>query len=208
MARYTGPVCRLCRREGLKLYLKGDRCYSDKCALERRPTQPGQHGKIKSKLSDYGIRLREKQKVRRIYGITEKQFRNYFKLADKMQGITGHNLLFLLERRLDNIVYRLGFADSRAQARQLVRHGFFKVNGRKVDIPSYLCKKGDVITLARTDKIPPVITQALEAVVRRGVPDWLELIPEEYKGIVKNNPERNHINYPINEQLIVEFYSR
>lgn len=208
MARYSGPVCRLCRREGMKLFLKGDRCYSDKCAVEKRPTIPGQHGKLKPKQSDYGIRLREKQRLRKIYGINEKQFRNYFFLADKMQGITGHNLFSLLERRLDNVVYRLGFADSRSQARQLVRHAFFQVNGKKVNIPSYIVKKGDIINLASKEDIPVVITQSLEAVVRRGVPEWLELNVEEYKGVIRQNPERLHISYPIQEQFIVEFYSK
>ncbi len=208
MARYTGPRCRLCRREGTKLFLKGDRCYSDKCAFERRSYAPGQHGQARIKVSDYGIRLREKQRVRRMYGIQEKQFRRYFDWADRQKGVTGTNLLVLLERRLDNIVYRLGFADSRSQARQLVIHRHFLVNGRMVNIPSYLVRVGDVIEVAEKSKDILPIKTAQEALARRGVPEWLELDSEKLKGTVKSFPERSHITMPIQEQLIVEFYSK
>ncbi len=210
MARYTGPRCRLCRREGMKLFLKGERCYTDKCAFERRSYPPGQHGQaqMRAKRSDYGIRLREKQKVKRIYGVSEKQFKKYFDRADRMRGQTGHNLLQLLERRLDNVVYRLGFASSRAQARQMVVHGLFKVNGRTVDIPSYLVRPGEVIELKEKYRQNPYIQENLEAVVRRGVPQWLELDAENFKGTVKALPTREDVTMPIQEQLIVEFYSR
>ncbi len=208
MARYTGPRCRLCRREGSKLFLKGDRCFSEKCAFERRSYAPGQHGKGRIKVSDYGIRLREKQRVRRIYGIKESQFRRYFEIADRQKGVTGTNLLVLLERRLDNVVYRLGFADSRSQARQLVKHGHFLVNGRRVDIPSYQVRVGDEIVVREKSKDLVPIVQAIEAVARRGVPDWLELDAENKKGVVRAMPERSHITMPIQEQYIVEFYSK
>jgi small subunit ribosomal protein S4 len=192
----------------MKLYLKGDRCYSDKCAYERRNYAPGQHGKLRSKLSDYGLRLREKQKLRRIYGLTEKQFKLYFKEADRQKGVTGTNFLILLERRLDNTVYRLGFAQSRAQARQLVRHGHFLVNGKAVDIPSYLLKPGDVISVVEKSRGLAVINEALEALPRRGVPPWLELRKEQYEGVFKTFPTREEIDIPVQEQLIVEFYSK
>jgi len=210
VARYTGPKCRLCRREGMKLFLKGERCYTDKCPFERRSYPPGQHGpqQLRTKLSDYGIRLREKQKVKRIYGISEKQMRRYYEIATKMPGQAGHNLLQLLERRLDNVVYRLGFAVSRAQARQYVNHGFFKVNGRNVDIPSYLVKPGDVIELKEKYRNNPQIIESLETVVRKGIPSWLELDAENFKGIVKNLPTREDITMPIQESYIIEFYSR
>ena len=210
MARYTGPKCRLCRREGMKLFLKGERCYTDKCPFERRSYPPGQHGpqQLRTKLSDYGIRLREKQKVKRIYGISEKQMRRYYEMATKMSGQAGHNLLQLLERRLDNVVYRLGFAVSRAQARQYVNHGFFKVNGRNVDIPSYLVKPGDIIELKEKYRNNPQIIESLETVVRKGIPSWLELDAENFKGIVKNLPTREDITMPIQESYIIEFYSR
>jgi len=208
VARYTGPRCRLCRREGSKLFLKGDRCFSEKCAFERRSYAPGQHGKGRIKVSDYGIRLREKQRVRRIYGVKESQFRRYFEIADRQKGVTGTNLLVLLERRLDNVVYRLGFADSRSQARQLVKHGHFLVNGRRVDIPSYQVRVGDEIVVREKSKDLVPIVQAIEAVARRGVPDWLELDAENKKGVVKAMPERSHITMPIQEQYIVEFYSK
>ncbi|MCU4138735.1 MAG: Ribosomal protein S4 or related protein [Thermodesulfobacteria bacterium] len=210
MARYTGPKCRLCRREGMKLFLKGERCYTDKCPFERRSYPPGQHGpqQLRTKLSDYGIRLREKQKVKRIYGISEKQMRRYYEMATKMPGQAGHNLLQLLERRLDNVVYRLGFAVSRAQARQYVNHGFFKVNGRNVDIPSYLVKPGDIIELKEKYRNNPQIVESLETVVRKGIPSWLELDAENFKGIVKNLPTREDITMPIQESYIIEFYSR
>ena len=210
MARYTGPKCRLCRREGMKLFLKGERCYTDKCPFERRSYPPGQHGpqQLRTKLSDYGVRLREKQKVKRIYGISEKQMRRYYEMATKMPGQAGHNLLQLLERRLDNVVYRLGFAVSRAQARQYVNHGFFKVNGRNVDIPSYLVKPGDIIELKEKYRNNPQIVESLETVVRKGIPSWLELDAENFKGIVKNLPTREDITMPIQESYIIEFYSR
>ncbi len=208
MARYTGPVCRLCRRENMKLYLKGERCYSDKCAYERRSYAPGQHGRLRSKMSDYGIRLREKQKLKRMYGLCEKQFKRYFKEADRQKGVTGTNFLILLERRLDNTVYRLGFAQSRAQARQLVRHGHILVNGKRVDIPSYLLKPGDVISVREKSRQLALINEALEAVPRRGVPPWLELRKEEYEGVFKSYPTREEMNIPVQEQLIVEFYSK
>ncbi len=208
MARYTGPKCRLCRREGTKLFLRGDRCYTDKCAYERRPYAPGQHGRRRKKSSNYEIQLREKQKVRRLYGILEKQFRKYFEIAEAKKGVTGTNLLRILELRLDNVVYRLGFANSRNQARQLVKHGHFLVNGRKVDIPSYQVKVNDVIEVREKSRKIPIIQEAQEVVARRGVPQWLELDAANFKGIVKALPEREDITFPINENLIVELYSK
>lgn len=208
MARYTGPSCRLCRREGSELFLKGERCYTDKCAIKRRSYPPGQHGQGRIKVSDYGVQLREKQKVRRIYGILENQFRGYFESADRMKGVTGENLLFLLERRLDNVVYRLGFATSRDEARQLVRHSHFTLNGRKANIPSIQVKAGDVIQLREKSRKITVITESLEAVVRRGIPQWLELDKDAFKGTVKTSPVREDITMPIQEQLIVELYSK
>ncbi len=208
MARYTGPKCRLCRREGIKLFLKGDRCYTDKCALERRPYAPGQHGRARRKASDYLLQLREKQKVKRLYGVMEKQFRRYFEKAERQRGATGTNLLRLLELRLDNVVYRLGFANSRSQARQLVRHGHFLVNGKKVNIPSYLVKVNDVIEVNEKSREIPVIKEAQEVVDRRGIPGWLELDAANFKGVVKALPERDDITFPISENLIVELYSK
>lgn len=208
MARYTGPRCRLCRREGSKLFLKGDRCFSEKCAFERKSYAPGSHGQGRIKVSDYGIRLREKQRVRRMYGVNESQFRRYFDMADRQKGVTGTNLLVLLENRLDNVVYRLGFTESRVQARQLVKHGHFLVNGRKVDIPSFQVKVGDEITLREKSRDIVPVVQALEVVARRGIPDWLELDADNKKGTVKSIPERSHITMPIQEQFIVEFYSK
>ncbi|OIP88212.1 MAG: 30S ribosomal protein S4 [Syntrophobacteraceae bacterium CG2_30_61_12] len=208
MARYTGSVCRLCRRENLKLYLKGDRCYSDKCAVERRAYPPGQHGQGRKKFSNYGIQLREKQKIRRMYGLLEKQYKNYFKDADQSKGVTGTNFLVLLEKRLDNTVYRLGFAGSRSQARQLVRHKHFEVNGRRVDIPSYLLRPGDVITVREKSRAIEAITDALEALPRRGLPSWLELEKDQFKGVFKALPTREDMNLPVQEQLVVEFYSK
>ena len=209
MARDTGPVCRICRREGYKLYLKGERCFTDKCAVDRRNYPPGQHGHFRSKPSDYGLRLREKQKVKKIYGVLETQFKHYFEQADRMKGITGYNLLLLLERRLDNIVYRMGFALSRRQARQLVRHGHFLVNGRKVNIPSYLVKVGDVIEVREKSRNLEVIKKALETTeARGGVPRWLELDKDNFRGVVADLPKREELTMPIQEQLIVEFYSR
>lgn len=208
MARYIGSVCRLCRRENLKLFLKGDRCYSDKCAYDRRNYAPGQHGQRRSKLSDYGIQLREKQKVKRMYGLLEKQFHSYFKKAERQRGITGTSLLVLLERRLDNVVYRLGFANSRIQARLLARHGHFTVNGRKVNIPSYLVKVGDVIEVKEKKRTISLFAEALGAVERRGVTKWLELDKDNFRGEVKAFPTREELTMPIQEQLIVELYSK
>jgi len=208
VARYTGPVCRLCRREGLKLFLKGERCYTDKCAIERRNYPPGEHGQGRPKFSEYSIQLREKQKLRRIYGVLEAQFRRYFTMADRSKGVTGENLLQLLERRLDNIVYRLGFANSRSEARQLVRHGHFLVNGRKVDVPSYLVKTGDSVTVREKSRKVARIQEALELAQRRGIPEWLEMTAEEFAGRVKAYPTRNDLTMPINEKLVVELYSK
>ncbi len=208
MARYTKSLCRICRRENLKLFLKGERCYTEKCAFERRNYPPGQHGQERKKFSEYGAQLREKQKVKRIYGVLENQFRNIFKEADRRKGITGENLLSLLERRLDNTVYRLGFANSRNEARQLVRHNHFLVNQVKVNIPSYLVKPGDVIEVRDKSKKVLRIVDALEGVARRGVPQWLELNKEEMKGSVKTLPTREDITLPIQEKLIVELYSK
>ena len=208
MARYLGPSCRLCRREGLQLYLKGDRCYTDKCAIERRHYPPGQHGQRRTKISDYGSQLREKQKVKRIYGVLEKQFRGYFEKAERQKGVTGTNLLVLLERRLDNVVYRLGFANSRAQARLMVRHGLVAVNGRKVSISSFLVKKGDVVQVVEKSRNKPVIRDALEAVARRGLPAWVDLSKEEALGRIMMLPTREDITMPIQEHLIVELYSK
>ncbi|MCX7779965.1 MAG: 30S ribosomal protein S4 [Negativicutes bacterium] len=210
MARYTGPVCRQCRREGGKLYLKGDKCYTDKCPFSRRGYAPGQHGQgqARKKLSEYGIQLREKQKARRIYGILEKQFRSYFEKADRQKGITGENLLVLLERRLDNVVFRLGFGASRTQARQLVRHGHFTVNGHRVDIPSYLVKPGDVIQVKEKSKESPIIKEMAEGLATKTVPAWLEMSPQELSGKVLRYPTREEIDIPIQEHLIVELYSR
>lgn len=208
MARYTGPSCRLCRRENTELFLKGERCYTDKCAIKRRNYPPGQHGQGRPKVSNYGIQLREKQKVRRIYGVLEKQFRGYFEEADRMKGVTGENLLSLLERRLDNVVYRLGFASSRTEARILVRHNHFTVNGRKANIPSIQLKAGDVVELKEKSRKIACINESLDAVVRRGVPQWLELDKDGFKGAVKLLPVREDITMPIQEQLIVELYSK
>ena len=208
MARYTKTNCRLCRRENLKLFLKGERCYTEKCAYDRRNYPPGQHGQARKKFSDYGTQLREKQKVKRIYGILENQFRNIFKEADRQKGITGETLLALLERRLDNIVYRLGFANSRDEARQLVRHKHFLVNQSKVNIPSYLVKPGDVVELREKSKKVVRILEALEGVARRGVPQWLELDKDQMKGSMKGLPSREDITLPIQEKLIVELYSK
>jgi small subunit ribosomal protein S4 len=192
----------------MKLYLKGDRCYSDKCAVERRNFPPGQHGQNRGKLSDYGLQLREKQKIKRMYGLMEKQFKTYFKEADRQKGVTGTNFLVLLERRLDNTVYRLGFASSRDQARQLVRHNHFLVNGRKVNIPSYLLRPGDRVSVRENCRNVAVINEALEAVPRRGVPAWLELDKANFEGIFKTMPTREEMNLPVQEQLVVEFYSK
>ncbi|MBW3671245.1 MAG: 30S ribosomal protein S4 [Acidobacteria bacterium] len=208
MARYTGPVCRLCRREGMKLFLKGDRCFKDKCAIEKRAYPPGQHGRRRTKILGYGLQLREKQKVKRIYGILERQFRLYFREAARRKGVTGENLLRQLELRLDNISYSLGFASSRPQARQLVRHGHVSVNGRKVNIPSFQVRKGDVIEVREKSRKNEQIRRSIETASGRGVPMWLELKPEEFQGTVMELPNREDIRLPIQEQLIVELYSK
>ena len=209
MARYTGAVCRLCRREDMKLFLKGERCYTDKCGYERRSYPPGQHGQARRrKRSDYGEQLREKQKVKRIYGIAERQFRGYYYKASRMKGVTGDNLIQLLERRLDNAVYRMGFASDHAEARQLVRHGHFKVNGRRVNIPSYLVRPNDVVEVQDSSRAVTRIVEALGAVERRGVPRWMELDKDGFKATVKSMPARDDVTLPIREQLIVELYSK
>ena len=209
MARYTGASCRRCRRESLKLFLKGDRCYSDKCSIERRAYVPGQHGQQRfRKMSDYAVQLREKQKVKRIYGMLEGQFRRYFGMADMAKGVTGENLLNLLERRLDNTLYRLGFAGSRSHARQIVRHKHILVNGKKVNVPSYFVAAGDVISVQEKSRKHAEIIENLHAVERRGVPSWLELDKDNFQGTVKALPERQDITMPIQEQLIVELYSK
>lgn len=208
MARYTGPTCRLCRRERTELYLKGDRCYTDKCGVRRRNYPPGQHGQGRGKISDYGLQLREKQKVKRMYGLMEDQFRSYFEEAERLKGVTGTNLLVLLECRLDNVVYRLGFANSRAQARQLVKHNHILVNGQKVNIPSYLVKTGDVIQVTEKSRNLAQIRDALEAAARRGCPAWLEVDKDAARGRVSLMPTREDITLPIQEHLIVELYSK
>jgi len=208
VARNLGPVCRLCRREGLKLFLKGERCFSDKCAIERRNYPPGAHGQARTRFSEFAIRLREKQKVKRIYGLLEKQFARYFELAERMPGITGENLLALLERRLDNVVYKLGFASSLAQGRQLARHGFFQVNGKTVTVPSYLLEVGDVVSINEKTRQKKVIVEAIEMAQRRGVPPWLALEREQFCGTFKALPARADLTMPISEKLIVEHYSR
>ncbi len=208
MARNLGPVCRLCRREGLKLFLKGERCYSDKCAIERRNYPPGAHGQARTRFSEFAIRLREKQKVKRIYRLLEKQFAHYFEVAERMPGITGESLLVLLERRLDNVIYRLGFASSLSQARQLVRHGHFEVNGRKVTIPSYLVAVGQMVSITEKSRTKKVIVEALEMAQRRGVPPWIALERDQFRGSLRSYPARTDLTMPISEKLIVEHYSR
>ena len=208
MSRYTGPVCRLCRAEGAKLFLKGDRCYTEKCGLTKRNSKPGQHGTRRGKMSEYGIRLREKQKLRRFYGINETQFSTIYKRATGMTGQTGHNFLQLLERRLDNVVYRLGLGVSRSQARQLIFHGHFTVNGRKLDIPSALLKVGDVVAVAEGSRDVPTIKENAEASASRSIPAWLEFNPEAMSGSLVAVPVREQIDVPVNEQLVVEFYAR
>lgn len=208
MARYRGSVCRLCRREGLKLFLKGERCYSDKCAIERRNYPPGAHGQARIKFTNYGIQLREKQKMKRMYGLLEKQFRGYFHVADMKKGVTGENLLQLLEQRLDNVVFRLGFASSRAEARQLVRHNHIRINGKKANVPSMQVKVGDVVSVNDKSRKITRVSDALEAVERRAVPAWLELNKDAFAGTVKATPARGDVTMPINEQLVVELYSK
>lgn len=207
MGRYTGPVCRLCRREGMKLYLKGDRCYSDKCAIDRRSYVPGQHGQGRKKVSGYGIQLREKQKAKRYYGVMESQFRKYFNIAERTKGVTGENLLSILESRLDNLVYRIGLGESRKEARQLVKHGHFLVNGRKVDIPSYLVKVGDVVEVKEKSRASEKFKELAEN-NQRVAPDWLEADLEKMRARVVGVPKKEHIDIPIEEHLIVELYSR
>ena len=209
MARYTGPVCKLCRREGVKLYLKGDRCYSPKCAIEKRPYAPGQHGqRRKGRPSDYSIRLREKQKLRRIYGIGEKQFRNLFSEAARRQGVTGNNFLGLLESRLDSLVYRLGLASSHSQARQLVAHGHFTVNGKAIDVPSAIVKPGSTIAVSGNSKKTSLILENVESNRRRKLSPWLSFNPETLSGQYLRLPAREDLALPVNEQFVIEYYSR
>jgi small subunit ribosomal protein S4 len=208
VARYRESVCRLCRREAMKLFLKGDRCFTNKCAIERRNFPPGQHGKRRSKILGYGIQLREKQKLKRFYGVLEGQFRLTFEAAERMRGITGENLLSLLERRLDNVVHRLGFSGSRAQARQLVRHGHVRVNGKKVNVPSYVVVAGAVVSVKEKSKANPLIAGAVETAKGRGVPAWLELNASEFQGKVLALPKREDVALQVNEKLIVELYSK
>ncbi len=209
MARYTDSVCRLCRREGMKLFLKGDRCYGAKCAVTKRHTPPGQHGQARTrKQSEYGVQLREKQKCRRTYGVLESQFRKYFEMASNMRGVTGENMLSLLERRLDNVVYRLNLGESRAMARQLVLHGHIRVNGNKVDIASYLLKVGDVITVRESSRDIPVFKALREQGAGKPIPKWLEMNAETLTGKVIALPQRDDVDLTIEEHLIVEFYSR
>ena len=208
MARNIDSVCRMCRREGMKLFLKGERCFTDKCAIERRNYPPGQHGQGRHKFSEYSIQLREKQKVKRMYGVLEGQFRRYFTIAERTRGITGEILLQLLERRFDNMIYRMGFATSRAEARQLVRHGHFLVNGRKVNIPSALLKAGDVVTVRERSRTVMRLVEALAQAEHRGAPEWVEVNREGFTARVKALPTRAELTMPINEKLIVELYSK
>lgn len=208
MARYTGAVCRLCRREGQKLFLKGERCYSDKCSVARRSYVPGQHGQGRKKTSEYGLQLRAKQRARRYYGILESQFHHYFEMAERKQGMTGTNLLRILESRLDNFVYRAGFASSRNEARQLVTHGHFEVNGHKTNIPSYLLKAGDVVVVTETSRSSDKIKAVVEANSARPNPKWMDVSRDSMQAKVINLPEREDIDAPVEEQLIVEFYSK
>ncbi|HHL40947.1 MAG TPA: 30S ribosomal protein S4 [Deltaproteobacteria bacterium] len=208
MARHLGSVCKICRREGMKLFMKGDRCYTDKCSFERRSYGPGQHGQSRSKVSEYALQLREKQKVKRMYGLMETQFRNTFARADRTRGVTGDILVRLLESRLDNVVYRLGLASSRREARMLVTQGHFLVNGRRVNIPSYCVKENDTIELARKSRNVKRFAENLKAVDRRGVPEWLSLDRQNFRGTVTRSPRRDDVTIPIQEQLIVELYSK
>jgi small subunit ribosomal protein S4 len=209
LARYTDSSCRLCRRENLKLFLKGDRCYSEKCSFERRGYAPGDHGQAhKKQRSDYGVQLREKQKLKRLYGLLEKQFRGYFEKADQQKGITGTNLLVFLERRMDNMIFRMGLANSRVEARQLISHGHFLINGKPVNIPSYLLKAGDEISVKEGSRKITRVLEAMETVARRGVPHWLELDKENFKASLKLLPVREDLTMPVQEQLVVELYSK
>ncbi|MBE6688171.1 MAG: 30S ribosomal protein S4 [Ruminococcaceae bacterium] len=208
MAKYTGPACRQCRREGVKLFLKGDRCFSDKCAITRRSTVPGQHGAGRKTVKEYGLQLREKQKAKRYYGILEKQFRNYYDKASRQEGKAGENLLTMIEKRLDNVVYRLGFADSRREARQFVLHGHFTLNGKKVNIPSLIVKPGDVISIKDTSRAKPRIKEILEGVEATNTPKWIELDKTNFVAKIAQNPQRDDIDFPFEENLIVELYSK
>ncbi|HSB70787.1 MAG TPA: 30S ribosomal protein S4 [Candidatus Methylomirabilis sp.] len=208
MARHIDPVCKLCRREGMKLFLKGDRCFSQKCAIEKRNYPPGEHGQRRSKPSEYGLQLREKQKMKRIYGVLETQFRTYFEMAERQKGVTGENLVRLLEQRLDNVVHRLGFAASRAQARTLVRHGHFRVNGRRVTIPSVLLRAGDVVEAQPQSRDLDVLKFALEGARKRRVPSWLELDAANFTGRVLTLPSKEEMAIPVQEQLVVALYSK
>lgn len=208
MAKYTEAKCRICRREGCQLFLKGERCFTDKCSLKRRPYAPGQHGRARKKISDYAVQLREKQKTRRAYGVLERQFRGYFEKAEQRKGVTGSNLLEILERRLDNVIFKLGFASSRDQARQMIRHGLFTLNGAKVDIPSLQVKVGDVIEIPEKNRKIPIFAQLAETGSMRSVPSWLEAEAANFKGSVKALPQREDIQFPVNEHLIVELYSK
>lgn len=208
MARNTGPRCRQCRRENMKLFLKGERCFTDSCAFDRRQYAPGQHGQGRTKFSSYGEQLREKQKVKRMYGVLEKQFRTYYHKASQKKGVTGENLIKTLESRLDNMLFRLGFSSSRSEGRQLIKHGHFLINGKKVDVPSYLLKADDVISVRERSRKVERIKQAMETAKQRGIPRWLELNIEQFEGKVIAVPERDEITTPIKEQLIVELYSK
>jgi small subunit ribosomal protein S4 len=208
MARYTGPVCRICRRENQKLFLKSDRCLTEKCAFERRGYPPGQHGHGRIKFSEYALQLREKQKLKRLYGLVEKQFRSYFERAERMKGVTGSNLLSLLERRLDNVAYRVGFAGSRTQARLVVRHGHILVNGKRVNIPSFLVKKGDTVTLGEKSQKITTILASLEGAKNREAPQWLDLDRATFKATVKDLPARDDVTIPVEERMVVELYSK
>jgi len=208
MARYRDSYCSKCRSGAMKLFLKGDRCFTDKCSFERRQYAPGQHGQRRRKISEYGSQLREKQRAKQMYGVLEKQFRRYFHMADRMKGVTGDNLLVLLERRLDNMVYRMGFARSRSQARQLVCHGHFMVNGRRVNVPSYLVRQGDAVSVREKSRKMAAIMEAMESVERRGLPEWLMLEKDNWEAKVMAYPSREQLTMPIQEQLIVELYSK
>lgn len=208
MARYVGPVCRLCRRENQKLFLKGDRCYTEKCAFERRGYPPGQHGQGRIKFSEYGLQLREKQKIKRMYGLLESQFRSLFEKASKTKGITGSNLLSMLERRLDNVAYRAGFANSRTEARQLIRHGHFNVNGSRVNLPSFMVGKGDMVEVKDNSRNKAVIGGALESVKSREIPQWLELDAANFKTRIRDLPTRDDVTIPLEERMVVELYSK
>jgi small subunit ribosomal protein S4 len=208
VAKYSGPLCRVCRRAGEKLFLKGDRCYTEKCAIERRKYPPGQHGQTYRKVSDYGIQLSEKQKARKAYGLLERQFRRYFREAERRKGITGEILLQLLESRLDTVIYRMGFASNKRMARQLISHGHFRVNGKRVNIPSYIVRKGDMVEVKESSRNIPAIIESLSKAEHRGIPQWIEIDSENMRGRVLHIPSREEIQFPIQEQLIVELYSK